>query len=98
MEEEKKPVDETTEEEGQAPSNIVDRAELAYRQLDEKLKKLENLKSEIDQAKAEQLLAGSAGGGVPHQRKTDEELKKEQAMDFWKGTGIDKAIEKYGQN
>ena len=91
MEEEKK--EEIKEETEEQISPIV-RAEELMKKLEEK----EKLINERENLLAERLLAGTAGGGVPHQKMTEEELKKKAAVDYWKGTGIAKAIEDYKED
>lgn len=78
-------VEETTKEEEktegeETPSdNIVDRAEAANKALDEKLKQLEEAQKKLDTAKAEQLLAGTGGGGTEKQEAKKEETPAEYA-------------------
>jgi hypothetical protein len=94
MEEEKKPVEEPSEDLGHIPESkphIMVRAEEILKKMDEKEKALEERETEL----AERMLASSAGGNVPQKQLSDNEKKKRAAIEYWKGTGIDKAIEEY---
>jgi hypothetical protein len=74
--------------------SIVDEAR-AIR--DEIKKERESLKEENDRKQklqAEELLGSSAGGRIEPKVIPPEELKKAQAKDFFKGTELERAIEK----
>ena len=100
MVEDKKPAEEETQpEEGgsEEPSalNIVEQAEKVRDEIKAENDRREDILKQEQKLKAEGMLAGTGGGGIPQPKLTEEDLKKKQAMDFWKGTGIDEAIEKY---
>lgn len=65
----------------------------------EKLK-AENDALEAEKLRGERLRAESMMAGktlmTPQQNKSPEEIKKEGAKEFFKGTSIEKAISKYG--
>lgn len=85
-------MEENKQETKQEPINAIARVEELLKRLDEREKAL----NEREKVLADQMLAGTAGGGiVPKPEMTEEQKKKQSAIDFWKGTGIDKAIEKY---
>lgn len=77
-------------------TSLVDEAK-AIR--DEILKAKEELKAENDRKEklqAEGLMSSNAGIHVEKPKMTEEQKIKEGAKEFWKGTGIEKSIEKYG--
>ena len=51
---------------------------------------------QMERLKAESILGGTADAGQTKKQLTEEEKKKEGAKEFWAGSGIDKAIAKYG--
>jgi hypothetical protein len=52
----------------------------------------------VEKATAEMLVNGKTYAGQTQQKPREEKLK-EDAINFWKGTGIDEAIKRhYGQN
>jgi predicted RNase H-like nuclease (RuvC/YqgF family) len=52
--------------------------------------------AELKQLKAIEALGGGTTGNIPQLQMTEEQKKKKGAMEMFEGTGIDKAIEKYG--
>jgi len=93
-EEQKKPVEEPEEDLGHVPESkqpILERAEELMKNIDKREKALEERETQL----AEAMLASSAGGNVPQKQLSDHEKKKRAAIEYWKGTGIDKAIEEY---
>ena len=80
-------------ENAQKPSAV----EEAKAVLEQITKAKEELKSENDRKeniKSEELLAGSAGGHIEAKQVSPEEKKKAGAKDFFKGTQLEKDIEK----
>ena len=68
----------------------------------EDLDKLKEINDEIEaellrkeELRARMNLLGKAEAGNT-QQKTEEEIKKEKTKEFWKGSEIEKALEKYG--
>jgi hypothetical protein len=51
----------------------------------------------IDQQQAEQMLGGTSGGNVPVKEIPEAERKKAQAKEFFKGTELEEAIDKYNE-
>jgi hypothetical protein len=50
---------------------------------------------EEQKLQAEKMLGSSAGANIPTKQLTQEDLKKEEAKTFWKGTAIEDALNKY---
>lgn len=64
---------------------------------DEIVKAKEELKVENDRKdkrQAEEMLGSSAGGHIEAPKKSEAEIKKEGAKDFFKGTALEGAIDK----
>jgi vacuolar-type H+-ATPase subunit E/Vma4 len=80
----------------ETPQSIVERAEAAAKAIKEQNDRHEELIKREEENRAKSLLGGVTNSGQSQPQKSDEEIKKEKAMEFWKGTGIDKSIEKYG--
>ena len=96
MTEETQKVETPTEEPKKEEStNPIEIANKILAEIKEENVKREELIARDEKLQAEKMLGGTAGGNVPTQEVTEEQQKKQQAMDFWKGTGIDKAIEAY---
>lgn len=90
---EKKPKEEEKQPGGEeTPSeNPIDRVEKLLGTIEEREKAL----AEREKLLAERMLSGTAGGALPKQEVTEEEQKKQAAIEYWKGTGIDEAIKQY---
>jgi capsule polysaccharide export protein KpsE/RkpR len=71
----------------------VERAELAVQRMEEIEKRLDEKTAKLQELEANRLLSGTAGGHI-ETIINEEDLKKKQAMDFWKGTAIADAIDK----
>lgn len=76
--------------------SIVDEARKLRDEIKAENDRREALLKEEQKLHAERLLSGTSGSSFQKVEITEEQKKKTGAMDFWKGTGIDKAIEKYG--
>jgi len=63
----------------QKPENIVDKAERLNKELDEKIKKFEAEREAFMKEKAENLLAGTAGGNIPVEKR---ELTPKEYADY----------------
>lgn len=83
------------QQEQQKPNMIMD-AHSAAEKLKEQNDRMEANIKQLQELRSEQILSGTANAGQTTQSKTEEQKQKESAMEFWKGTGIDKAIEKNG--
>jgi len=84
------------EKQKEKPLDKVERAEQAVKRMaefeqriEEKIAKLENLKSEA-------ILGGTTEAGQKATELSEDQKKKEGAKDFFKGTEIEKAIAKHG--
>jgi len=76
-------------------TNLEKAEELAAR-IEEANKKTEELLERQEKLSAERMLGGRTEAGSAPSEKTEAELKKEGAKEFWKGSEIEKAIEKHG--
>jgi len=73
--------------------------EEAKKVMEENKKLLAEMQTErkrIEKATAEMLVNGRSYAGDAQKKKTEEELKKEGALEFFKGSEIEKALIKYG--
>lgn len=77
------------------PLSIVDEAKKVRDEIKAENDRREEILKEEQKIASNNLLGGTSGGHVETQI-NEEEVKKNKAMQFWKGTGIDKAIEKHG--
>lgn len=75
--EEQPQVEEENNEEGETPSNIVQEAQAVRKLLAKDIEKYESLKREIDEARAVQMLSGTAGGSKEKQEAEKEETPAE---------------------
>ena len=99
-------MDETTQEErtandtgeGDKPEStpIIDNANQAAERLEQANKAKEELLAREEQMIAQKRLGGDSQAGIEIKEPTPEEKIKKGAMDFFEGTDIAKAIEKYG--
>jgi hypothetical protein len=89
--------DDNKEKVGEPANNVLEKIDSKIKELKELEAKIDSKKSEVESILARQMLSGqsSAGQASPPQP-TPEQLKKKGAVEFWKGTGLDKAINKYG--
>jgi hypothetical protein len=67
--------------------DVVERIEKATAAFQAESARLERLKSD-------DILAGRSSGRIPMPELSDEDKKKQQAVEFWKGTPIAEAIAK----
>lgn len=77
------------------PLNIVEEAKIIRDEIRTAKEELKAEREALQKAQAESLLSSSAGQQIPGKQLTEEDLKKQAAVEFWKGTGIDEAIQKY---
>ena len=91
--EENKPTETETKEES---LSIVEEAKKLRDEIRAENDRRENLLREEQKLQAEKLLGSSAGQPPIPKEVSEEQRKKEAAKEFWKGTGLDEAIEKYG--
>lgn len=95
-EEEKKIEEEKKKLDQEQVANPVDRAEAAVKAMEAANKKTEELLDRQEKARSDDILAGRATNGDTEPAKTEAEEKKAKAKEFFKGTQIEKAIEKHG--
>jgi hypothetical protein len=101
MEDEKK-VEEVVKE--QAPEAVeggdeespVDKANEAADRLEKANKEAAKIAAKQEKILSEIKLQGKSFAGSNPNQKTEEEIKKEKTKEFWKGSEIEKAIEKHG--
>jgi len=75
---------------------LLDKTRKVVAELKAENDRKEALLLEEQKIKANELLGGRSESGVQTQQKSEAELKKEAALNFFSGTGIDKALQKYG--
>lgn len=75
-------------------TGIVDQAVKERKRLELENARLERNLSELREFEAKSMLAGTAGGRIEPREVTEAKIKKNQAMEFWKGTSIADAIDK----
>ena len=73
----------------QKAEEVAERIEKANKEAKEILERQERLR-------AEKLLGGTTEAGIPAKERTEEERKREQAKEFFKGSVIESALVKYG--
>lgn len=90
-EEEEKKEDETVEEKeagNDAGDNLVMKAEIAAKRLEDANKKAEELAEERAKEKVESALGGTSEAGIHRKELTEEEKLDKEARDILKGTGL----------
>jgi hypothetical protein len=92
MEEIKKEIKETEIED----ESIIEQANKAAERLEIANEKQEELIKRQEELYAKKRLLGSAEAGIISPQKSEEEIKKQGAIEFWTGTPIADAIKKYG--
>lgn len=75
---------------------LLDKTRKVVAELKAENDRKEALLLEEQKIKANELLGGRSESGIQAPQKSEAELKKEQALNYFSGTGIDKAIQKYG--
>jgi hypothetical protein len=75
-------------------TELVERARQERERLQQENERLEKNLAELKELEASRLLGSTAGGRVEAPQVTEEDLKKKQALEFWKGTPIADAISK----
>lgn len=76
--------------------SIIEQANAAAKRIEEANRKSEELIKQQQDLLAKQALSGKAFAGSSQPQMTEAERKKQEAMNFWKGTGLDETIRKYG--
>lgn len=78
-----------------ASAELIERARSERELLQKENERMEKNIADLRELEASRLLGASSGGRVDTQEMSEEQLKKKQASEFWKGTAISDAIEKY---
>lgn len=98
MEEQKQ--EEKKEEEAKLEINVMEEAkkvtEEMKRQNEIKAKLIEREEKVVARQETLRALGGGSQTGQQPEKISEEEAKKKGAMEFWKGTQIEQAIEKHG--
>jgi len=81
--------------EGNQNLSIVDEAKKIRDEIRAENDRRETILKEEQKLQAERMLGSSAGQPIPQTQMTEADIKKQEAINFWKGTGIDEAIKKY---
>jgi len=89
---------ETNQEVAQQPQalNLIEQAKAIRDEIRAENDRRETLLKQEQEMHAVQMLSGHASAGQQATEKTPEQIKKENAQAFFKGSMIEKAIEKYG--
>jgi len=77
--------------------SVLEETKNAIKTLKEEKEEIKKIKEELDTLRSDQLLSSSAGGRVEAPQVSEEDLKKKQAKEFWKGTAIEDAIDKHNE-
>jgi hypothetical protein len=85
--EEQKPQEETL--------SIVDEAKKIRDEIRAENDRRERILADEQKLQAERMLGSSAGANIPQKILTEEDLKTQQAKEFWKGTAVEDALNKY---
>ncbi len=76
---------------------IVEKAKREREFLNKENERLEKNIAALREMEAQHLLGSTSGGRVENQQLSENDLKKKEALDFWKGTDIEKAIAKQNE-
>ncbi len=75
--------------------SIVDEAKRVRDEIKAENDRREQILKEEQRLHAERMLGSSAGSNIPQKMVTEEDLKKTEALNYWKGTAIEEALKKY---
>jgi hypothetical protein len=89
-------MEETEKKEKEQPVSEIDRANLAAERLKSANKERARLLAIEEKLLIERKLSGTSEAGTEAKPVSEEELKKQKTKEFWKGSEIEKAIEKHG--
>jgi len=95
MEEIKKDSEEAKPQEVFEAPSMLEEAKKVIEELKKQNAEKKILLEREEKLKAQEMLGGKSSGSQMPQ-KSEAETKKEMAKAFWKGSNIEKAIEKYG--
>ena len=83
-----------TDTEGKETTTPVEDSDAEYLRLKEKNNKIQEELIRGQKLKTESLLGGEGGGNIPTEDLSPEEQKKKGAKEFFKGTQLEKDIDK----
>lgn len=83
-----------TDTEGTETTTPVESSDEEYKRLKEKNDKIQQELIRGEKLKTESLLGGEGGGNIPTTDLSPEEQKKKSAKEFFKGTQLEKDIDK----
>jgi cell shape-determining protein MreC len=75
--------------------NELEKLKTQNAEFEKELLKAQQMRQEKQKIEAELMLGSTAGQPIPQKQVTQEDLDKQAAKEFWKGTGIEEAIDKY---
>lgn len=75
---------------------ILDQVKAERLRAEAAVKELKKENDRREKLMAENMLGGQTDGGAPEKTISEDDKKKKGALDFFKGTQIEKAIQKYG--
>jgi hypothetical protein len=76
--------------------SVLEETKAAIAELKKEREEISKVKDELQQFRSEQLLSGTAGQHIETPKLSEEEQKKQKALEFWKGSGVEDAIKKHG--
>jgi hypothetical protein len=77
--------------------SVVDEVRFERMELEKIRDEIKNEREKIEALKVDEIIAGrTQGGKMAENQKTPEEIKKEGSRNFFKGTDIERALERYG--
>jgi hypothetical protein len=86
--------DEKAKQKTEAVKTDLEKLKEANEQFEKELIKAREMRAERQKIEAEQMLGSTAGQPEPKKELSEEDQKKQQAKEFWKGTAIADALEK----
>ena len=95
-EEIKQVVSQTASKHTEAEPSILEEAKETALRIERANMELKSLLARQEKLYAESQLAGRGFAGQPGKAETAEQIKKDGAIEFFKGSEIEKAIRKYG--
>jgi hypothetical protein len=84
------------DEENKPTKTLIDEAKEVAERIEKANERQAELLRQQEDLQARRMLGGRADAGQMQKQKSDEEIKKEGAAEFFKGSQIEKAIKKYG--
>jgi hypothetical protein len=91
------PEDKPIEPVAQEPNSMLERAEAAARAMKEQNDRAEEIAKKNERVATILQLGGGTNSGQTTPQKTEAELRKEGAKNYFKDTALEKAIEKYNE-